>query len=43
MALDPESFDILLSTVQRFVRERWSRPRTTWKSTTRCRPNSSRT
>lgn len=41
MALDTESFDILLATVQRFVRERLVRQKTTWRNTTRFLPPSS--
>jgi len=43
MALDNESFDILLPTIQRFVRERLSQPRTTSRSTMKCPPTSSKT
>ena len=38
MALDNESFDILLATVQRFVRERLMPAETISRSTTRCHP-----
>ncbi len=42
MALNSESFDILLAIVQRFIRERLVPPRTTSKNATRRRPTSSK-
>jgi hypothetical protein len=43
MAIDNESFELLLASVQRFVRDGWCRPNTPSRSTTRCLPRSSRT
>jgi hypothetical protein len=38
MALDAESFDLLLATVPRVIRERLIPAETTWKSTTQVQP-----
>ena len=43
MAVDAESLDLLVATVQRFVQERPCPPTMRWKKPTRCRPLSSKT
>ena len=43
MAIDSESFDLLVAAVQRFVRERLVPAEDRWKKSTRCPPTSSTT